>query len=147
MENRFKNFTVLIGKINRNIKRIKTEEMKDFNLKGPHVSCIYYLYKEESLTLKELTDICEEDKGLISRSLDYLEKNGYLVCESTAKKRYRSHLSLTEKGKMVGKIISGKIDNILNEASRGLSDEDRVILYQSLTLISDGLIRIINEKK
>ena len=83
---RFKNFTVLINNISRNIKRIKSEEMKDFDLKTPHVSCIYYLYIENNLTAKELTDICDEDKAQISRSIDYLENNGYIICESTAKK-------------------------------------------------------------
>lgn len=145
MEDRFQNFTVLIGKIGRNIRRIKTEEMKDFNLKSPHVSCLYYLYKEKSLTSKELTDICEEDKAAISRSLEYLELNGYIECESTAKKRYKSHLMLTEKGKIIGKIISEKIDNVLVYASAGLSNEDRVILYRTLNLISDNLEKF-NEK-
>ena len=47
MEKRFQKFTVLITKINRNIKRIKTEEMDKYNLKSPHVSCLYYLFLEK----------------------------------------------------------------------------------------------------
>lgn len=43
MEERFETFTVLIARINRGIKRIKAEEMAEFGLKGPHVSCLYYL--------------------------------------------------------------------------------------------------------
>ena len=39
MEERFETFTVLIARINRGIKRIKAEEMAEFGLKGPHVSC------------------------------------------------------------------------------------------------------------
>ena len=128
MKDRFKTFTVLIGKISRCIKRIKTEEMKDFDLKSPHVSCLYYLYKEESLTAKELTDICYEDKAAVSRSLDYLETNGFIFCETSAKKRYKSHLNLTEKGKEVGRRLAEKIDNILEKASIGLTEENRVII-------------------
>ena len=143
---RFKNFTVLINNISRNIKRIKSEEMKDFDLKTPHVSCIYYLYIENNLTAKELTDICDEDKAQISRSIDYLENNGYIICESTAKKRYRSNLYLTEKGKEVGKIICEKIDRILYEASVGLSEENRKIMYESLALINSNLANIIYKK-
>ena len=142
MYERFKNFTVLITKINRSIHKIKAEEMAEFHLKSPHVSCLYYLYKEGSLTAKELSDICEEDKSSISRSLDYLEENGYIACASNAKKRYKAALTLTEKGKGVGAQIAEKIDRVLDPASLGLSEENRAIMYESLTLISDNLEKI-----
>lgn len=139
MEERFHTFTVLISNINRFIRKIKTEEMVEFNLKSPHVSCLYYLLKMGSLTAKELCDICQEDKASLSRSIDYLETNGYLVCDSNLKKRYKSPLTLTTEGKKIAEIISQKIDSILNLASTGLDDSDRSILYQSLQLISNNL--------
>ena len=74
MQERFKNFTVLIAKINRCIRKIKTEEMAEFDLKSTHVSCLYYLYTMETLTSKELCDVCEEDKASISRSIWMLKK-------------------------------------------------------------------------
>lgn len=145
MQERFKNFTVLIAKINRCIKKIKTEEMQEFNLKSPHVSCLYYLYKESSLTAKELGDICQEDKASLSRSLEYLEKCNFIECNSNLKKRYKSSLELTEKGKNIATIIAEKIDNILNFASEGLTEEKRIILYESLNLISKNLENICNK--
>lgn len=147
MEERFRTFTTLISKITRNIKKIKSIEMEEFNLKGPHVSCLYYLYKEETLTSKELSEICDEDKGAISRSLEYLEENGFLICESNAKKRYKSPLKLTPKGKEIGKFITNKIDSILNFAGSGLSEENRTILYDSLNKISENLEKICKEYK
>ena len=146
MEERFKTFTVLISKISRYIRRIKTEEMAKFNLKSPHVSCLYYLYKNQTLTAKELCDICEEDQAAISRSIEYLETNNYLICDSNLKKRYKSPLFLTEKGQQIGKIIAEKIDSILKIASDGLTDEDRNTLYSSLKIISDNLKNICDEK-
>ena len=109
MEERFAAFTVLIAKINRNIRRIKTEEMAEFHLKGPHVACLYHLTTAGPLTAGELCDRCDEDKAAISRSLDFLEKEGYLVCDSSARKRYRSPLRLTEKGEATGRRIMEKI--------------------------------------
>ena len=113
MEERFAAFTVLIAKINRNIRRIKTEEMAEFHLKGPHVACLYHLTTAGPLTAGELCDRCDEDKAAISRSLDFLEKEGYLVCDSSARKRYRSPLRLTEKGEATGRRIMEKIDRIV----------------------------------
>ena len=145
MEHRFETFTVLMASINRCIRKIKSEEMAGFDLKSPHVSCLYYLHKTESLTARELCDVCEEDKANISRSIKYLEENGYLVCHSRMQKRYQSPLTLTEKGREVGKYITERIDSVLKEASAGLSEEHRVILYQSLALINDNLQRLCGE--
>ncbi|MBQ8684778.1 MAG: winged helix-turn-helix transcriptional regulator [Clostridia bacterium] len=142
MQERFEAFTILIAKIGRAIRKIKTEEMAEFDLKSPHVSCLYYLYKEDGLTAAALCERCDEDKAAISRSLEYLEANGFLSCLSTAKKRYKAPLVLTEKGKRTGAYIAARIDEVLLEASEGLKEEDRRILYQSLTLISNNLQKI-----
>ena len=116
--------------------------MAEFDLKSTHVSCLYYLYSENTLTAKELCDICDEDKAAISRSLEYLENNGYLKCESKTVKRYKSPIELTEKGKIIANKISEKIERILEEASIGLSEENRVIFYKSLSLISENLEKL-----
>ena len=142
MQERFQTFTVLIARLNRCIRKIKTEEMAEFNLKSPHVSCLYYLYKSDSLTSKELCDICEEDKANISRSIEYLEKNGYLVCKSKTEKRYKSPLVLTEKGRATGEYIVRKIDAILDSVSEGIPEEHRMIMYRSLSVICDNLQKI-----
>ena len=136
---RFETFTVLISKISRSIRKIKSKEMAKFNLKSPHVSCLYYLYKNGDLTAKNLCDICDEDKAAISRSIEFLEKNDFIKCESKAEKRYKSPLFLTEKGKEVGNILVEKIDRILDVASAGLKEEDRDIFYRVLFQISKNL--------
>ena len=142
MEERFKTFTVLVASISRSIRRIKTQEMSELALKSPHVSCLYYLYKAERMTLKELCNVCEEDKANISRSIKYLEENGYVCAESSHKKRYQTPLVLTEKGREAGAFIVKKIDSLLMAASEGLSESDREAMYRSLTLINENLQHI-----
>lgn len=143
MDDRYAIFTLLISKINRCIQKIKSEEMSEFGLKGTHVSCLYYLYKENgNLTAKELSVRCGEDKGAISRTIDFLETNGYLTCESKTEKRYRSPLFLTEKGKDIGEYISLKIDTYLSLASIGIKKEERLSLYKNLNLIAENLQNI-----
>lgn len=146
MEKRFQMFTTQISKCCRMIKRIKTSEMKEFDLQAPHVSCLYYLFiSNEPLTATELCEMCDEDKAYISRAIDSLEKEGCIVCESKTEKRYKSPLMLTEKGKKIAEKISEKIDSIVEKASCGLSAENREVFYQSLMLISDNLEKICKE--
>jgi len=142
MEERYKSFTVLISGICRSIRRIKTEEMAEFNLKSPHVSCLYYLLKEETLSLRELCAICEEDKANISRSLTYLEQEGYITSSPRRRRHYHSDHTLTDKGREVAEKLAVKIDSMLERASEGLSEEDRATMYRSLTLISNNLQKI-----
>ena len=80
MKERFKLFTVLMTKTRRSIQRIKTEEMAEYNLKSPHVSCLYYLHTYGNMTATELCEICDEDKAAISLSIQQLQKICH-VCE------------------------------------------------------------------
>lgn len=144
MEDRFRNFTLLIAGIHRCIKKIKSMEMAGFKLKSPHVSCLYYLYVEGELTARQLCKICEEDKAAISRSLEYLEENGLIYCDSSLKKRYNSLLSLTERGREVGARIDEIITEMLLEASMGLEEGEREKMYASLSLIYENLQTICN---
>ena len=142
MKERFETFTLQIAKISRCIRKLKTEEMKGFHLKTPHVFCIYYLYSKGPMTAKELSEICDEDKAAVSRSLIYLEKNDYVFCESKARKRYKEPIMLTEKGKQVGELIEEKINNILRQSALGLSEEELEIFYRGLFVIGDNLQKI-----
>ena len=142
MEERFRDFTVLVANLNRCISRIKTEEMAEYNLKGSHVSCIYYIYRYGELSPKELCDLSGEDKSNISRTLKYLEDNGYLVVDFHKSKKYQRPIELTELGKKVGEEITYKINKVLSYASVGLSDEDRNIMYQGLNLINERLNKL-----
>lgn len=151
MEDRFETFTILIAKISRYIRKIKTEETSKLGLKGPHISCIYYLYKQcdgliykqgTGLTARELCDICDEDKAAISRAVDFLEKNGYITCESKFEKRYNSPLILTEKGNQMGKKIVEVLDGIMDKVSEGIEEVERENLYRSLFIISNNLQKI-----
>lgn len=139
MQDRFETFTVLMNRISRNIRRIKNFEMAEYGLRSAHISCLYYLYASQGLTATELCERCEEDKATISRAMEYLEAHGYLRCGQQGVKRYKAPLLLTEKGMEAGKKIAGKISGVLDEIKVGLTDEERVAFYRSLSIISGNL--------
>lgn len=147
MEQRFETFTVLMNRISRNIRKIKNHEMAEHDLRSAHISCLYYLYSAKNLTATDLCEKCEEDKATISRALDYLETNGYLTCESKSTKRYKSPLVLTEKGIAVSKQIADKVNAVLDEVSIGLTEEERITFYRSLSIISKQLDTLVEKYK
>ena len=153
MNNRFETFTLLITSISRSIRRIKTETMAAYNLKSPHVSCLYYLYKAETMTAAEICEICDEDKAAVSRSILYLEQNGFLVRAGKPEgtvggvgKHYRTPLSLTERGREVAARLVDRIDRVLDEVADGVSEEERVILYRCLKRIDRNLAGLCEQK-
>lgn len=142
MEHRFETFTALIAKINRNIKKIKNQEMAEYDLRSAHVSCLYYLYTEEGLTATDLCWRCEEDKATISRTLEHLESRGWLLPKPHAAKRYNLPLALSESGKVLGALIAEKIDRVLYETGLCLTEEERTVLYRGLGAINERLDEI-----
>ena len=138
MQERFETFTVLINRISRNIKKIKNQEMAEYNLRSAHISCLYYIYSLKGATATDLCERCEEDKATISRALEYLENSGYIMRDGGAK-RYKSPILLTEKGNEAGKKIADKIAGVLDAISGGLTEKERVAFYHSLLIISDSL--------
>ena len=147
MRERFETFTVLIYRISRNIRKIKNQEMAEYNLRSTHVSCLYYIYTLNGATATDLCERCEEDKATISRALDYLDTNGYISREVESTKRYKSPLLLTDKGKEVGKKIADKISGVLDTISVDFTEEERIAFYRSLAIISDSLESVSKNKE
>lgn len=145
MENRFEMFTVSIARISRAIRKIENLEMKDMHLRSFHVECLYYLYATDANTATKLCEKCGEDKATISRTLEYLETNGYVVREKTEKKRYNSVITLSNLGKETGKLIADKIEHVLMEVSFDLKEEERNTLYSCLFRIAERLDAICEE--
>ena len=146
MTGRFETFTVLVNRISRNIRKIKNQEMAEYGLRSAHVSCLYFIYLAKSITATELCEKCEEDKATISRALDYLEQNAFIAERPKNTKRYKSPLTLTEKGAVVGKKIADKIDGVLDEISIGLTEEERYEFYRCLSVVSGCIESVANKK-
>ena len=139
MQERFETFTVLINRISRNIRKIKNQEMAEYNLRSAHVSCLYYLYSSKGSTATDLCERCEEDKATISRALEYLETKGFITRDPESTKRYKSLVRLTDKGLEAGEKIASKINDVLDKISDSLTEEERIVFYRSLFVISESL--------
>ncbi len=139
MKDLYETFTVLINRIRRNMRRVKIRGMSEYGLRSPHLTCIYYLYLSNSLTATELSERCDEDKATVSRALEHLEANGFITCHSHKAKRYKSPLTLTDKGRAVGKSLFEKVENIVGQISKDITEEELVSFFRTLTTISGNL--------
>ena len=109
--------------------------------------CLYHLGKHpEGLTATQLTELCKEDKAAISRTLSQLSAKGLVSCELPENKRsYRTLYYLTEEGSTVVKKIGSRIYSALAHGGDGMTEEQRVNLYDSLERISHNLEQYLAE--
>ena len=144
MFDRFETFVTAINQINRCIQKIKTNEMKDFGLKGTHVMCLFQLRRhKEGLTSSELAFYCDEDKAAISRVLSELEKEKLIENKQVEETRkYKIPVVLTKEGYNITDKMKGKIRSAVSSASDGYSEEERDIFYEVLLKVAENLKQV-----
>lgn len=103
--------------------------------------CIVALGKyPQGLTVTELASSCCEDKAAISRTVDSLAEKGYITYEEAqARRRWRSKVILTEKGREVTKGVEQLIEEIVGKIKGELTTEQEVAFYRMFSLINDRL--------
>lgn len=141
MIQRFETFVNSINQIYRSIQKLKIQEMASFGLKGTHVMCLFQLQKHpEGLTSAMLTQLCDEDKAAISRALSQLQEQELISFEDIpGQRRYRSMITLTEKGHTITSKMYEKIMASVGVGAKGYSDEERETFYRVLLLITKNL--------
>ncbi len=139
MRDSYSLFTKLIASINRKIHRLEVEVMARFDLKRSHLSCIYYIHREESVTPAELCKLCGEDKANISRALKQLEDEGYVTRAPRKTPRSRVYMTLTEKGAEIGGMLRDEVDRVVELASGAIEKEDIRAMYRVLEAIDGQL--------
>ena len=144
MFDRFETFVTAVNQINRCIQKIKTNEMKDFGLKGTHVMCLFQLRRHpEGLTSSELAHYCDEDKAAISRVISELEKKNLIRNRKVEETRkYKIPVVLTKEGHRVTDKMKDKITSAVSNASDGYTDEERDVFYDVLLKVAENLKQI-----
>lgn len=140
MVGRFEAFCTAISSIHRSIQKIERAEMAKYGLKGPHAQCLLAMeHYPEGITASRLCEICEKDKAAISRALSELAEADMLTRFDPEGKRYRSCLTLTEKGKQVAEHVNRLVYAAVMKASAGYGPEDRQIFVNVLSMIAGNL--------
>lgn len=136
MNKRFANFTYRINKLYKLVQKIRLIEMKEFDLKGIHVMCIYYLSTLGKMPASELIRLTLEDKAAISRALKQLLEKKLVTYISDG---YNAPVELTEQGLKVAAAIEQKAQKAVDATGGSLTDEQRDNFYECLEIVSERL--------
>ncbi len=111
------------------------EVLKKINFGRAHHRVIYFVGKKDKITIKNLLSILQITKQSLSRVLNQLVSEKYIiVSESQGNDKRTKSLSLTEKGKkletQLTKIQINKIKNILKNSEESEINGLKLMLYK-----------------
>ena len=143
MIDRFERFSLVISEISRCWHKIAADEMEKYGLKGNHAVYLTTLYRfPEGITAARLSELCCRDKADVSRMMSIMEKKALVVKVGSS---YRAQLKLTDAGLEAAEHVRDRANIAVKNASRGLSEEKRAVLYEALELIMTNLQTICEE--
>lgn len=146
MLDRYEQLSLAISSMYHDIQKIERVEMAGFGLKGPHAQCILTLNRHPGgLTVGQLCELCDKDKAAISRTVSELEAAGMVLRGQRNGVRYRAPLTLTERGAAAARQVSQRARMAVEQAGTGLRDDQRLVFYQVLSLISGNLHTICKD--
>lgn len=132
------NYTQLIGfKIIKGEVLIKRKLLSAFMEKGYDITfeqwtVMNVLYAEPGLIQSEIAEKTYKDKTNVTRILDVLSKNGYVVRENHASDRRSSCVYLTDKGRKMFDDLIPYIESINEQFKEGISEEELEVLTNIL---------------
>ena len=142
MVERFERFSLAIAEISRCWHKLAGEEMKAYGLKGAHATYLTALYRHpEGITVPELCELCLKDKSDASRMLAILENKGLVRKEGG----YGGRMVLTPAGTEAALQVRKRAARAVEAAGKGLTEEERAVLYRALDSIKDNLRALTSE--
>lgn len=140
MLDRFEQFTSAISSIHRFVQKIERDEMEKYGLKGASAQYLLAMARyPQGITAAMLCEVCDRDKAAVSRILSEMEAKGLVARVSSGESQYRALLTLTPEGKEAADYVNQKVTVAVELAGKGVTDEDRKILYASLERISANI--------
>lgn len=138
---RFYEFTGLVSRSYKALRRAQEKYTRDFGLRSVHVSCLLRLLDApDGLIATELSSRCGVDRAQISRVTADLAARG-LICEAEpgAKRRYRGSLTLTDTGRELAMELKNIVVEKLGAVSSSLDAQKVATFYEVFREIVDKI--------
>ena len=146
MVERFERFSLAITEISRSWRRLATEEMEKYGLKGTHATYLTNIARfENGVTVPQLCELSGKDKSDASRMIAILEEKGFVEKKVVGGSLYRGLLVLTEKGREAAEHVAFRAGKAVAYAGKDLTDENRAVFYQALDSIVQNLKQLDQE--
>ena len=122
--------------------------LEKLNFGRAHHRVIYFVGKKEQITIKELLGVLKITKQSLSRVLNQLVKEGFIIVSTGLDKRTKN-LSLTSRGidleNELSTIQIQKIKKVINNFRQDDIDSFKKILYEMIEIDNKKTFQHLNE--
>ncbi len=134
----------LVGRTSRSIIRRLTKKFSQagFDVSYEQWSILVHLYRRDGLTQQELSRIAVKDKAAITRLLNVLEKKNIVLRIPDRTDKRSNLIYLTHKAKMFRDDLISQVDEMLQEAEKGISKKDMAQCKATLNKVFQNFERL-----
>ena len=122
--------------------------LEKLNFGRAHHRVIYFVGKKDKITIKELLSVLKITKQSLSRVLNHLVKEGFIIVSTGLDKRTKN-LSLTSSGlnleNKLSTIQTQKIKKVINNFNKEDIDGFKKILYEMIEIDNKKTFQDLNE--
>ena len=139
-QDRFDNFYYHASCALKSIQKLKTKAMIPIGLASAHTMCLRHLYAApDGLTRTRLVHLCDIDKAQVSRIINDLCAQGYVIETEDESINYKKRLKLTPMGKDIAEDINALVLKVNSYVSKDFTDEEIVNFYRVFDVICERL--------
>lgn len=108
---------------------------------------LMFINENNDRSMSEISSMSGLEKSSFTRSIDYLVDNGFIARNSSEEDRRIIRLSLTNKGARAARMIKNDFDLYLDSLISGFSEKEKKEFFESLTVVSEYMNRILERKR
>src|SRR5690606_21225691 len=134
-------YNLLSGRVSLLLNRFLSQQFKNkgVNLTREQWSVLAVLWKTDGCSQQVIANSTSRDKPSVTRLVDNLVRDGYVIRKNHENDRRLNLIFLTEKGKEVEKVVMEIVDATIEKATKGLSDEQIVAIRDAFQVVYENL--------
>lgn len=134
-------YNLLSGRVPLLLNRFLTQQFrnKGVNLTREQWSVLAVLWKSDGCSQQLIANATSRDKPSVTRLVDNLVKEGYVIRKSHENDRRLNLIFLTEKGKMIEQVVMEIVDDTIEKATNGLTNDQIVAIRDAFQVVYDNL--------
>jgi MarR family transcriptional regulator for hemolysin len=133
------NTSTLLKRANRLLIKKANELLKPYGIAHAYTYFLMELYQKDGMTQSEMHKIIGIEQPTAVRTLDRMERDGFVIREQSPTDRRAVLIKLTQKGKQFEGVIAACAQELNKVALNGLTDKEQRVLNQLLTHLNTNL--------
>ncbi|ETO93923.1 transcriptional regulator [Legionella oakridgensis RV-2-2007] len=136
---KFMKTSTLIKKTSRLLIKKANDLLKPYGITHAYTYFLVELYKQEGVTQAEMSKRIGIEQPTAVRTLDRMERDGFIMREQSSMDRRVVLIRLTDKGKQCQSTILRCAEQLNEVALKGFTQNDHLLLMQLLTQVISNL--------